>query len=128
MTINRNLSLFAQSASATGAVVRRVVAVANSSTITINADTTDLATQTNTQAAGTLTIAAPSGTPVDGQQVMLRLTSTNAQTFSWNAIFAGSTDLPLPTTSSGGGKEDYVGFIYDSSSSKWHLIAKNFGF
>lgn len=127
MTINRNLSLFAQSASATGAVVRRVVAVANSSTITINADTTDLATQTNTQAAGTLTIAAPTGSPVDGQQIMLRLTSTNAQTFSWNAIFAGSTDQALPTVSTAG-KTDYVGFVYNTASSKWHLIAKNFGF
>lgn len=107
---------------------KRVVVLADSATITINSATTDLATQNNTQSAGTLTIAAPTGSPVDGQQIMLRLTSINAQTFSWNAIFAGSADLPLPTVSTGAGKEDYLGFMYDSTSVKWHLTAKNFGF
>lgn len=106
----------------------RVVSIANGTSITLNCDTTDLAKQENTQAAGTLTINAPTGTPVDGQRIMLRLTSTNAQTFSWNAIFGGSTDMALPTASSGGGKEDYLGFIYDSVATKWHLIAKSFGY
>jgi hypothetical protein len=102
--------------------------VADATSITMNADTTDMATQANTQAAGTLTINAPTGTLANGQKIMLRLTSTNVQTFSWNAVFAGSTDLALPTTSSGSGKEDYMGFIYDSTATKWHMIAKNFGF
>jgi hypothetical protein len=106
----------------------RVVSIADATSITINADTTDMATQANTQALGTLTINAPTGTLANGQKLMLRLTSTNVQTFSWNAVFRGSTDLTLPTASSGAGKEDYLGFIYDSSSVKWDLIAKNFGF
>lgn len=106
----------------------RVVAVANATSITINADTTDIATQANTQAAGTLTINAPTGTLSNGQKLLLRLTSTNVQTFSWNGVFAGSTDLALPSASSGSGKVDYLGFIYNSTATKWHLIAKNFGF
>jgi len=106
----------------------RVVTLADATSITIDCDTTDLAKQANTQAAGTLTINAPTGTPVDGQKIMLRLTSTNIQTFSWNAIFGGSTDMVLPATSSGSGKEDYIGFIYDTISTKWHLIAKSFGY
>lgn len=110
------------------AIQSRMVAIADGTSITINGDTTDIATQANTQAAGTLTINAPTGTPYNGQKLMLRLTSTNAQTFSWNAIFAGSTDLTLPTASSGSSKVDYMGFIYSSASSKWHMIAKNFGF
>lgn len=109
-------------------IEERVVAASDATSITINADTTDLATQANTQAAGTLTINAPTGTPVNGQKLMLRLQSTNVQTFSWNAIFAGSTDLVLPTASSGSSKYDYVGFIYNSTASKWQIIAKNFGF
>jgi len=112
----------------TGKVTSRVVSIADGTSITMNADTTDLAVQVNTQAAGTLTINAPTGTPVNGQRLMLRLTSSNAQTFAWNAIFRGSTDQALPTTSSGATKEDYVGFIYDSVAVKWDLIAKNFGF
>ena len=106
----------------------RVVAIPDGTSITINADTTDIATQANTQVAGTLTINAPTGTPVNGQKVMLRLTSTNVQTFSFNAIFTGSTDLSLPTASSGSSKTDYLGFIYQSTTSKWNIIAKNFGF
>jgi hypothetical protein len=111
-----------------GAVVTRVNSIADSTTVTMNGDTTDLATQTNTQATGTLVINAISGTPFNGQRIMFRLQSTNVQTFSWNAIFAGSTDMPLPTSSSGSNKYDYMGFIYNSTATKWQILAKNFGF
>jgi hypothetical protein len=111
-----------------GAVVTRVNSIADSTTVTMNGDTTDLATQTNTQAAGTLVINAISGTPFNGQRIMFRLQSANVQTFSWNAIFAGSTDMPLPTASSGSNKYDYMGFIYNPTATKWQILAKNFGF
>ena len=111
-----------------GSVATRTAVIATGTSITMNADTTDIATQNNTQATGTLTLNAPTGTPINGQKIMLRLTSTTVQTFSWNAVFRGSTDLTLPTASSGAGKEDYMGFIYDSTAVKWDLIAKNFGF
>ena len=106
----------------------RVVSIADGTSVTINADTTDLATQTNTQVTGTLTINAPTGTLANGQKIMLRLQSSNVQTFSWNAVFAGSTDLSLPTVSSGSSKYDYVGFIYNTTATKWQILAKNFGF
>jgi hypothetical protein len=106
----------------------RVVSYADATSITMNADTTDMATMANTQAAGTFTLNAPTGTLANGQKLMFRMTSTNVQTFSWNSVFRGSTDLVLPTASSGAGKEDYLGFIYDSTAIKWDLIAKNFGF
>lgn len=106
----------------------RVVSIADGTSVTINGDTTDVATQANTQALGTLTINAPTGTPFNGQKLVFRLQSTNVQTFSWNAIFAGSTDLTLPTSSSGSSKYDYMGFIYNSTAAKWQILAKNFGF
>ena len=112
----------------TGAILGRVVVIADATSITVNADTTDIATQANTQAVGTLTVNAPTGTAVNGQKFILRLTSTNVQTFSWNAVFAGSTDITLPTVSSGGSLTDYVGFIYNSTAVKWQMIAKVFGF
>jgi hypothetical protein len=105
----------------------RVVALADSSPATINSATTDIATLAYTAVAGTLTIGAPSGTPVDGQILVLRLKTTNAQTLSWNAIFQWSTDLPVVTTSSAN-KYDYFGFIYNSASSGWQVLAKNAGF
>jgi hypothetical protein len=112
----------------TGGITSRVVVIADATSITVNADTTDVATQANTQAVGTLTINAPTGTPVNGQKFILRLRSTNVQTFSWNAIFQGSTDISLPISSSGATLHDYVGFIYNSTTSKWQMIAKVFGF
>jgi hypothetical protein len=111
-----------------GAVVSRVTTIADGTTVTMNGDTTDLATQTNTQAAGTLVINAITGTPFNGQRIMFRLQSANVQTFSWNAVFGGSTDTPLPTASSGSNKYDYMGFIYNSTAIKWQLLAKNFGY
>ena len=111
-----------------GGILPRVVSIADGTSITLNADTTDIATQINTQTAGTLTINAPTGTAFNGEKIMLRIRSTNVQTFSWNAIFAGSTDLALPTASSGSSRTDYLGFQYDSTAVKWHMIAKNFGF
>jgi len=111
-----------------GTATTRVVVIADATSITVNTDTTDIATQANTQAVGTLTINAPTGTAINGQKFILRLTSTNVQTFNFNAIFAGSTDLTLPTVSSGSSKTDYLGWIYDSTAVKWQMIAKVFGF
>lgn len=108
--------------------VPKVVVIADATSITVNTDTTDIATQANTQVVGTLTINAPTGTAVDGLKFILRLTSANVQTFSFNAIFAGSTDLTLPTVSSGSSKTDYLGWVYNSTAAKWQLVAKVFGF
>lgn len=107
---------------------KRVASIADGTSITVDADATDIATQTNTQSAGTLSINAPSGSPVDGQQILFRIRTTNVQTLSWNSAFTGSTDLSLPTASSGNSKWDYLGFIYNSTAAKWHLIASVFGF
>jgi collagen type VII alpha len=105
----------------------RVVSYTDASSITINADTTDMATMANTQVGGVLTINAPTGTLVNGQKLMFRLRSTNVQAFSWNGVFTSTNDLPLPGASTGGTKYDYMGFIYNSTSSTWQIIAKNFG-
>lgn len=109
-------------------VVSRVTALADSTSVTVDSDTTDIALQGNTQATGTLTINNPSGTPYAGQRFIFRLRSTNVQTFSWGTEFAGSTDLALPTASTGANKFDYMGFIWNGDVNKWQLLAKNFGF
>ena len=106
----------------------RVVVIADGTSVTMNSETTDLATQTNTQVAGTLTLNAPTGTPVNGQKIILRVQCTNVQTLSYNAIFTGSTDIPLPTATSGASRYDYLGFMYNTTAVKWQLIARAFGF
>tara|TARA_R110000868_G_scaffold967_1_gene7301 strand:+ start:3517 stop:4695 length:1179 start_codon:yes stop_codon:yes gene_type:complete len=106
----------------------RIVVITDATSVTINGDTTDQANQANTQAVGTLTINAPTGTPTDGQRLVFRLQSTNVQTFSWNAIFAGGITTALPTTSSGSSKYDYMGFFYNAAASKWQLVGTSFGY
>ncbi len=106
----------------------RLVYLADATSITVNVDTTDVAQQNNTQAVGTLTVNAPTGTVLDSEKFILRIRSTNVQTFSWDPVFAGSTDGSLPTATSGSSKTDYMGFMYMTADSKWHMIAKNFGF
>jgi hypothetical protein len=113
---------------ATGVVPTRVVTVSSGASISINADNADVVSQANTESAGTLTINAPTGTITDMQRVILRVKSTNVQQLSWNAIFVGSYDLPLPTETFGSDKVDYYGFFYNDASSKWHLVSKVSGF
>ena len=84
--------------------------------------------QVNTQTAGTLTVNAPTGTPVNFQKLMIRLKCTNVQTFSFNAAYRFSTDLPAPTASTGGGKTDYLAFEYNAQDSKYDYVGKVFGF
>jgi hypothetical protein len=111
-----------------GFLTPRVTAVGTGASITANIDTSDIVTQINTQSAGTLTINAPTGTAVNGQKLIIRVTCTNAQTLSWNAAFRGSNDLALPAATTGSSKVDYVGFFYNSTALKWDLVAKVFGF
>jgi len=106
----------------------RLVYLADATSITVDADVTDIAQQNNTQAVGTLTVNAPTGTITDSEKFILRIKSTNVQTFSWDPVFAGSTDGSLPATTTGSSKTDYMGFMYMTADSKWHMIAKNFGF
>jgi hypothetical protein len=106
----------------------RVNALADASAITPNADTTDQANHTNTQALGTLTVNAPSGTPTNLQRLILRIKSTNAHTLAFDAIYRGSTDIPLPSGLSGSGKWDYLAFAYNSADSKWDLAGMVRGF
>lgn len=109
-------------------ITQRVVSMADATSFTPTADTADINTQTNTQAAGTLTANAPSGTPTDGQMLKLRIKSTNAQTWSWNAIYRGSNDVVLPTSTTGTSKTDLLGFVYNATDTKWDLVAKSLGY
>lgn len=108
----------------------RTIAYPDGTSITVNTFNTDIATHINTQPVGTLTINAPTTTPTtpyDGQKLVFRIKSDNIQTLSWNAIFDGSTEIGLPAGTSGSGLYDYIGFMYNSTASKWQLLAKIFG-
>lgn len=107
-------------------ITQRVVSMADATSFTPTGDTADINTQANTQAGGTLTANAPSGTPTEGQHLILRIKCTNAQTYAWNAIYRGSLSIPLPTTATTN-KTDYFGFIYNNTDTKWDIVAIDYG-
>lgn len=109
-------------------VLLRAGSVATGSSITPNLDLYDIVQQLNTEAAGTLVINAPTGAVDDGQRLIIRVRSSNIQTFAFNTIYAGSGDMSLPSTTSGFSKYDYIGFIYNATAVKWQMVAKVFGF
>lgn len=102
-----------------------VASLPSSSSIYLS-NSADMTEQSNTQSAGVLSVNGYAG--ANGQRIIFRLKSTNVQVFSWSSIFQGSTDISLPTQSSGSNLTDYMGFIYNSSVSKWQLLSKVFGF
>lgn len=75
-----------------------------------------------TALAAACTINAPTGTPVDGQRLLIRLKDNGtARAITWNAVFrALGTTLPTTTVI---GKTTYVGAIYNAADTKWDVIA-----
>lgn len=87
----------------------------------------DYARQDNTQALGTLTVNAPTGTASAGDRLELIVKATNTQTYSFNAIYRGSTSLALPASCIGT-KTDILEFRYNHTDTKWDLINYKGGF
>ena len=109
---------------------KRVVTVTGSGgTYTPNSATTDIAVISTPTTA--FTIAAPSGTPADGQSLIIRFlngVSTGAVTWAPGAggYLAGS-QVTLPTTFSAS-LTDICGFQYDAALSAWLLLAYAAGY
>lgn len=97
----------------------RVQAVASSATVTPSADNDDLVAVT--AQAVNLTIANPSGTPVNGQALMIRVKDNgSARTITFGAQYR-AVGAALPTTTTIG-KTMYIGCIYNSADTKWDVF------
>ena len=102
-------------------VTPRVGTVASGATITPTADLSDVYTVTALAAAAT--IAAPSGTPTNGQRLLLRIKDNGtARALTWNATYR-VIGVTLPTTTVAN-KTIYVGCIYNSADSVWDVVAE----
>ena len=101
----------------------RIASVTSASTITPNSATTD---QFEVTALATgLTVNAPSGTPVDGQKLIIRiLDNGTSQTITWTTSSTGYRVVGsvLPTTTVPN-KVSYVGCIWNSQASYWDAVA-----
>jgi hypothetical protein len=101
----------------------RITTLASATTFTCPRDTADQCKMAMTGAAGTLTMAQPTGTPTDGAALEFRLRCTNAQTFAWNAIFQAGPGLTLPATCLASTTvETIVDFLYSSDLLKWQMV------
>lgn len=101
----------------------RIVSAASYTTDTgtsLDVSTTDIFVIT--AQAGALLFNAPSGTPVQGEKLIIRIKDNGtARALTWNAVFrAMGTALPSTTVLS---KTLYLGFIYNSTDTKWDLVA-----
>lgn len=109
----------------TGGVIPRVVSLTDAATVTPNADTTDIGVLASL--SQTTTFANPSGTPVNGQLLQIRITSSASRAISFGTAYQAASSLSLPTATTGSNAEDYIGFRYNSLDSKWDLIATTIG-
>lgn len=128
VTVTGNTAVTLPTSGILATLLPRVVAMADATSFTPTGATADINTQTNTQAGGTLTANAPSGSPANGQGIEIVIKSTNVQIFSWNAIYTGCTTTVLPTATTGSGKTDKLWFQYNSLSSKWELYNAQYGY
>lgn len=103
-------------------ITKRTGTTASSATPTINTDNVDRYTITALAAAITSFTTNLSGTPVDGDSLVIRIKDDGtARAITWGASFAsrGAT-LPTTTTLS---KVTYVGFFWNSAASTWDCVA-----
>jgi hypothetical protein len=100
----------------------RVTSVVSSATPTPDADTTDLYSLTAQTAAAAF--VNPTGTPVDGQQLRIRIKDdATARALTWGTAYvAGGVALPSTTVLS---KILTLTFLYNTANAlnKWQLIA-----
>jgi hypothetical protein len=107
-------------------VTKRVTTLSSSTTYTCPGDSSDACRMSMTGTAGTLTIAQPTGTPNDGDMLLLRMKCTNAQTLSFDAIFVASPNVPIPTSCPANvTQETVIGVMYSSDITKWQILASN---
>jgi hypothetical protein len=107
--------------------IPRVVSVAYAATVTPNADTTDLliiGTLT-----GPLTLAAPSGTPYDGQMLKIRFVQdATGRAITFNSIYLFGTDITSAMIPVTGNAKFQMMMEYSALETKWRVTALARGF
>ena len=102
---------------------RAVAAGSTSGTLTPNGDTTDVFNAFGL--TGAITVDTPSGTPVDGQRLMLRFEDNGTgRGITWTGTSGAfrAVGITLPTTTVAS-KVTYVGCVYNSTDVFWDAIA-----
>jgi hypothetical protein len=101
-------------------ITPRVISAASASTLTPDIASGELFVFT--ALAANLSISAPTGTPVDGDKITIRiLDNGTSRTLTWNATYTPiGVTLPTATTIN---KTTYVGCVYNANNTRWDVIA-----
>lgn len=101
-------------------ITSRVGSTTSHATPTINTDNVDIYKLTAQTEAITSMTTNLSGTPTDGQVLIIEITGTAARAITWGASFEAST-VALPTTTVTTAMLA-VGFIWNTATSKWRCV------
>ena len=115
-----DLSVVAPAAIVNSRINPRTYTTASITTLTPNISMFD---QYNlTAQAEALSVAAPVGTPVDGNRLIFRiLDNGTGRALTWNGTYT-VIGVTLPTTTTAN-KTTYVGCIYNANNTRWDVIA-----
>ena len=101
-------------------ITKREVTIASSATPTPNSDITDI--YTITALAENTVVAAPTGTPLQGQCLLIRYKDAGtAKTIGHNAIYRAIGTTLLTTTVAS--KTYYELYIYNHTDTKWDCVS-----
>ena len=99
-------------------ITKRVVTTTDDATAVIDVDVTDVY---ELSAVANATVFTLTGTPTDGQTLIVRCKDAGAgKGLTWTGFTAVGVILPTTTVAS---KWHYVGCIYNSAASQWQAIA-----
>jgi len=99
-------------------ITQRVVTTTDDATAEINVDTTD---QYQLSAVANATTFTVTGTPTDGQKLIIRYKDAGvAKGLTFTGFTAMGVTIPTTTTA---GKWGYVGCIYNLAATTWHVVA-----
>lgn len=104
-------------------ITRRVSSIASSALPTINTDNLDIFALTAQASAITSFTTNLTGTPVDGDALLIRITDNGTpRAITWGASFEAST-VALPTTTVASALLT-VAFLWNTATSKWRIAWK----
>jgi len=106
-------------------VTKRVGTVASSATPTINTDNYDIFTITAQNTDITSMTTNLSGTPTDGQELLISITGTLSRNITWGTSFEDGNSI-LPDATSGTQRLD-VFLMWNAVTSKWRCCAQVHG-
>lgn len=101
----------------------RVVTLVNDASVPVSASAVDIGK------IDALTIAAtienPTGSPNNGQRLILRLKSSVPRVLTWGSEYKSTPGVALPTATTGGDLVDYFEFRYNLSLTTWDLVSSS---